>query len=376
MSARQFLVSVLLGTLCVSSALAQEPKKLDDPHFDKAIYDGIAAITNLESADTMAFFVYMDEPENGLGGVPSAMVARKEIAQRSLDAINLMTSADPRRERLRRSLIQYFETILPVNDKIAEGFKMSNAKKSWTDEAKQVISAANKMLQDAGRFDIMQRVRKSIFENQDQLNRCPDELQRLFGLADDSTGFSLGVAGYTDDSDRTFTFVMKGLLAAHMGFHSGDTLKNFNGKPVKNLIDFKKNLLTQSGKKIDATVIRDGKELSVILDIPIEIKRFDDDQTATGKAKTLLESILEGKVDRKALTAEFNKGFSEEKLKTARDQLLALGRIESFKFRSTELTGDPTVRSYLFQMGKTKLLWIVAVTKDGLVDQITIGPGS
>ena len=376
MSARRFLVFVLLGAFGASSAVAQEPTKLDDPHFDKLIYDGIAAITNLESADTIAFFLYSDNPAKGLSGIPASMTTRKDIAGKALGAINAMTSADPRRERLRRNLIQYFETILPVNEKIAEGFKLASEKNIWTDAAKQILATANKMLQDSARFEIMQRIRRAIFENQDQLNRCPDELQRLFGLADDPTGFSLGVAGYTDDSDITMTFVMKGLLASHLGFLSGDTLKIFNGKPVKNMVEFKKDLLLLAGKKIEATVMREGKDQIFNLDIPGEVKHFDDDPTATGKAKDLLVSVIDGKVDRKVLTAEFKTAFTDEKAKTVKDQLAGLGKLEGFKFRSTELTGDPTIRSYEFQVGTTKLIWIIAVTKDGFVDQITIGPGS
>jgi hypothetical protein len=93
------------------------------------------------------------------------------------------------------------------------------------------------------------------------------------GSAMDSTGgygaYFGSVPDFADEGNGVkFADVRENSPAAKAGLRKGDVLTSFAGKPIKNLYDFTFALRDhRPGEKVDVTVMRDGKELKVTVEL-------------------------------------------------------------------------------------------------------------
>jgi len=100
----------------------------------------------------------------------------------------------------------------------------------------------------------------------------------------------------------------------------------------------------------------------------------DTDKPATDKARAILQSIMDGKLDRSILTPEFNKILTPTMEHGAQTQLSAFGKIGKFRLLSNEAKEGSTTRTYLVTLGSTELKMTVTINTQGLIAGIDLHP--
>lgn len=367
-STRIALLTILLAS---TQAFAQDQKTLDDPHFDKAIYDSCGAMFNLELASRMASNLYSEQAEEGKKGVPTQLDARLKAAQKMLDSTKAIQSADTKREQIRKALVGYQEQLIAASSLLADSFKLASQKKEWTKEADGMAKKSGDMYLQVAAQSPMKPLLEFIHSDAAFKGRCPEELGIYFGLTDDTSGFMFGVGNFSDDKMSHMTFVPKGEMAYVLGFRSGDVIKSFDGKPVDHLLKLKAEMKKSEGKKVEVVVVRDGKDKPLSIDIPSDLAHFDFDPAATTAAKAFLQSVIEGKIDRKKLTEECNQSISADDEKRVKDQLAQLGALQSFSYLGERRKGNQRLRDYAVTIGTTKVTFSI-ITRDGLIAEFSV----
>jgi hypothetical protein len=364
-------IAQLTILLASTQAFAQAPEPLGDPHFDKAIYDACGATFNLELASRMASNDYSEASEASKKGVPAPLAARLKAAQKALEATKGIQSDDSKREQVRKSLVTYQEQLINASTLLADAFRLAAEKKDWTKDANDKAIESGSMYKVLVSKNPMMPVIQLIQSDAEFKGRCPEELSIYFGLAGDTSGFQFGVGNFTDDKMSMMTFVPKGEMAYILGFRSGDAIKSFNGKPIDHLIKLKGAMKEAEGKKVDAVVVRDGKDKTLSIDVPSDLAHFDFDPTTTAAAKEFLQSLIEGKIDRKKLTEECNKSISADDEKGVKEKLAALGGIQSFSYLGERSKDNQRLRGYTVVLGTTKVIFSI-ITRDGLIAEFGI----
>ena len=95
----------------------------------------------------------------------------------------------------------------------------------------------------------------------------------------------------------------------------------------------------------------------------------------TARARTILEGLRAGTIDRSLFTSNANGYFGDEALRDFAASLAPLGRLEAFRQTGTSLRGGMTLRSYLatFAGGRTLRVWTFE-TADGKLEQFQVAP--
>lgn len=366
---RLALFSVLIASLCH----AQDPTPLDNPHFDKAMYDSCASMLDLDLASLIAFTAYLEAPESNKNGAPPHLVARRKLSLDTVKYLKGITSADRNREKLRATMQAYMEATLSANNLLVEGYNKAQTDKAWTPEAKTMVEKANatyleinaknplKILYDFIRYDANFRA------------RCPQELEKDLGLdLEDDTKFALGTSNYTDEKTTNLRFVAKGMIAHYLGFRSGDQLKTLNGQPVEDMLVFKRKLIDLQGKKADMVVTRDGADKTLSVQVPADLTLFDNDPAATAEAKAIFQSLMDGTLDRKKLNEDCNKNLTPELATQIKTRLNQMGKIESFQYKSSQFKDSVTMRVYVVVIGQSRSVFSLYKNKDGIIVQLAI----
>lgn len=113
-------------------------------------------------------------------------------------------------------------------------------------------------------------------------------------------------------------------------------------------------------------------DLALKVDPPKAIA--DTDPKATAKARALLQSLMDGKLDHTLFTPEFNKQITPQLEAGAKATLSGMGKIVRFDLTSTESAGGLTSRKYLVTLGVTDLNLVVRVDGKGLVAEFGLRP--
>jgi len=110
---------------------------------------------------------------------------------------------------------------------------------------------------------------------------------------------------------------------------------------------------------------------------PVPAKAIaDNDGTATQHARDVLQSILDGKLDRTKLTAEFNKALTSDMEQNVGSQLASLGPINGFELTSNSVAAGMTVRIYQVTLGSTLVKMTMAVNAQGQIAGLSFKPQS
>lgn len=258
------VTSCLALTLAVGH-LRQEPKTLQDPQFDNALYKGYADLYNANVA-------YESATERGavVAVLPPTLDKRTKTAAKSVETLKTIKSGKPEREELRQKLVYSLESFVSINNLLIGAYKLAEEKRVWTADAAYKADQAQAIYREK----LKENPLASFFTflradaNWDFRNRCPDELMTVLDLVKSKAGFDFGVINYTDVDPRSFTVVLKGLVAANLGFRSGDLIQSIDGKNVDDLEQLKMQIKRLKGKTTKAVVKRDGKSETLQLTIP------------------------------------------------------------------------------------------------------------
>jgi len=98
----------------------------------------------------------------------------------------------------------------------------------------------------------------------------------------------------------------------------------------------------------------------------------DKNPAATAFAKSTLQLVLDGKLDRTKLTPDFSKALSPEMEKGAQESLGSLGKLEKFELVKEEVKDDVTWRTYRIVLGSTELKYDIALTAKGLISGLGV----
>ena len=93
----------------------------------------------------------------------------------------------------------------------------------------------------------------------------------------------------------------------------------------------------------------------------------DTDPKATAYAKKILQSLIDGKLDRKIFTHEFDDLLSDEMIKGAHDQFAQVGALKSFELVEVSSKLDLPVRTYQVVFEKFELKMDVMINDQGLI---------
>ena len=95
-------------------------------------------------------------------------------------------------------------------------------------------------------------------------------------------------------------------------------------------------------------------------------------EQATQQARSILEGLGHGKIDRSLLTANANSYFTETAIGDLRKSLAAAGKLKSFTRTGENLRGGMTHRSYRAQFEKKSYNLNIYVTADGKYEQYMV----
>ena len=98
----------------------------------------------------------------------------------------------------------------------------------------------------------------------------------------------------------------------------------------------------------------------------------DTDAAATRFARTTLQSMLDGKLDRSKLTPEFSKLVTPKMEEDAKSGLGAMGKITKFELISDETKAGKRARSYRVGLGSTVLTMRVVIDEKGLISGLDL----
>ena len=98
----------------------------------------------------------------------------------------------------------------------------------------------------------------------------------------------------------------------------------------------------------------------------------DKDPRMTAWAKSILQSILDGKLDRTQLTPEFNKQVTPALENGAKAQLGSLGPINGFELSSESVSATNKIRVYKVTLGSKVLKLTIARSPQGLIAGLTL----
>lgn len=100
----------------------------------------------------------------------------------------------------------------------------------------------------------------------------------------------------------------------------------------------------------------------------------DRDPAATLFARQILQSILDGKLDRSKLTPEFSKFITPELEKGAHEQLASMGPVKAFRLVADKSKPGEKIRDYQATLGIENM--IISITQDahGLISGIALHP--
>jgi hypothetical protein len=352
---------------------AQDPTPLDNPHFDKAIYDSCASMLDLDLASLIAFTGYMEAPESNKSGPPGQLTTRRKMSLDVVKYLKSITSADRNREKLRATMQAYMEATLSANNLLVEGFNKAQTDKAWTPDAKTMVEKANATYLEINAKNPLKILYDFIQYDANFRARCPQELEKDLGLdLEDDTKFALGTSNYTDEKTTNLRFVAKGMIAHFLGFRSGDTLKSLNGQPIDDMLVFKRRLADLQGKKADMVITRDGADKTLSVQVPADLTQFDNDPTATAEAKAIFQSLMDGNLDRKKLNEDCNKNLTPELATQIKTKLTQMGKIESFQYKSTQFKDGITMRVYAVVIGQSKSVFSLYIDKNGIIVQLAI----
>jgi hypothetical protein len=98
-------------------------------------------------------------------------------------------------------------------------------------------------------------------------SRLPKDVQLCLGLIHHDDWFQLQVFSFSRNP-LYFVVVPENGLAHKMGFQSGDTLVSIAGQTPESALALKSLIRANIGREVKAVVQRDGKELSLKINVP------------------------------------------------------------------------------------------------------------
>ena len=133
-------------------------------------------------------------------------------------------------------------------------------------------------------------------------------------------------------------------------------------------------VLTNSDSGSDpATLARDAMGIvEPTLKAPEASPEGDKNPAMTKHAREILQSLLDGTLDRTTLTPEFAEKLTPERLATAKSQLTVLGKILKFEFVKEQEINTLNARIYKVTFGPVELTYALATDKDGKIGGLEI----
>ena len=130
-------------------------------------------------------------------------------------------------------------------------------------------------------------------------------------------------------------------------------------------------VLTNSDSGGDPATL--AKEAMGIVEPSLQPKAgVDKSPTTTKHDQEVLQSLLDGKLDRTSLTPEFAVKLTPEKLAAAKSQLAALGKILKFEYVSEQVIEPLNARIYKVTFALVELTYSIAVDSDGKIGGLEI----
>jgi D-alanyl-D-alanine carboxypeptidase len=100
----------------------------------------------------------------------------------------------------------------------------------------------------------------------------------------------------------------------------------------------------------------------------------DGKAAAESQAKSILQGLIAGKIDRSLFTEDCNVYFSREAIGDFRSSLAPLGPISELTQRSTELRGGMRFRAFTVKFGEKTVTLTTYTQVDGKLEQFLIEP--
>jgi S1-C subfamily serine protease len=246
--------------------------KLPDEEFDKELFSAKEAIINGMVAISYTYEFIVTKRSGFKNGVPAELYARQTKLLSFKESLLSYRSDNATREAYRKTTQAEATIVSYAIRQLMEGIKLAQMDEGWTDRASDILRQSQATMRgaDDAKFDEAQ---KAFLALDDVRERCPERLRRFLGITKDKSGFVLGIEGFTDFDDRYLMIVNKKSLAEKLGFRSGDTLKEMNGKPIASLMAFKEELARNLNKKVKVTIEREDKKKKLEFQVPKDLSK-------------------------------------------------------------------------------------------------------
>jgi len=255
-----------------------EPKEipakltLENKSFDEEMFNALEAIYNGQNAVTFTYDRVVTKRWGFKDGVPTELYARQKKLLLNRELLDSYRTADGVRESFRSTAL--IKTIIVSYGirQLIDGIKLAQADEGWSDRASDQLRQSQATLRGLSDFKLKEKQETYLKINEVQ-EACPDRLRLALGYTKDNSGFILGVVGFTDINDLNMSVVDKDGLAYKLGFRSGDLLKEFDGKIINSLLDFKQKLNNYSGRKVKVSIVRERKDKQIDIKVPADLTK-------------------------------------------------------------------------------------------------------
>jgi D-alanyl-D-alanine carboxypeptidase len=168
-----------------------------------------------------------------------------------------------------------------------------------------------------------------------------------------ASGYGLGVSVGTADGHR---------LVSHGGEVSGFTARNNVYPDDRAAVVVLTNL--------DAT--NAAEQMATRIGAALFTARDREKERALDRARTILDGLADGRIERSLFTSNANAYFTEQALRDFAAGLAPLGRWKEFSQQSSSLRGGMTLRRYRVVFPTTTLRVTTFIMPDGKLEQYTV----
>lgn len=165
----------------------------------------------------------------------------------------------------------YFEANKKIKDcavLLKKAITLARKNKKWKNESSKILKQIAIIRREIK--DLTEIERKYISKYPDFMNELTEDIRALYDGRLSELGFEFGVhVKYTEPLN--IISVHRSYAANRLGFKENDKIIEINSVKVESLYEFKKIMKDNMGKTIDCKIIRDGKEITIAMEITEDI---------------------------------------------------------------------------------------------------------
>jgi membrane-associated protease RseP (regulator of RpoE activity) len=247
---------------------------LTDAEFDAMLFRSFAFLYNAEVA-----YRYLEsevvERNNGYrAGIPAFFYARSRAINEAVVGQIEIASTDHEREAIRKDLLKSLAFVHAANEQIVHGVLTASQNGGWTATSTSYRNDAISFMDDFHKLDMRNRLAKLIESSSEFKARCPSELKSILAASADIPSFDSGLSAFTDSPQCQLAAVYINRIGYKIGFRVNDIVVSVDEKVVKSVVEIKRVLAANAGKKVKAVVIRLNKLRSIELRVPADLSKY------------------------------------------------------------------------------------------------------